>query len=49
MIIKSSQSGEDNSLSITQTGSVNLGLGDSYSSETSTFVGTDIPATGILS
>lgn len=46
MIIKSAESGLDNALSITQTGAVNLGLGDSYSSEASTFVGIDLVANG---
>lgn len=46
MIIKSSESGLENALTITQTGAVNLGFGDSYTSATNTFVGTDIPASG---
>ncbi|MGD9553434.1 MAG: flagellar filament capping protein FliD [Arcobacteraceae bacterium] len=46
MIIKSAESGLDNALTITQTGAVNLGLGDSYTSEDSTFVGTDVVANG---
>ncbi len=46
MIIKSAESGLDNALNITQTGAVNLGLGDSYSSGASTFVGTDTIALG---
>ncbi|MFA7090746.1 MAG: flagellar filament capping protein FliD [Arcobacteraceae bacterium] len=47
MIIKSSESGLDNALTITQTGAVNIGLGDSYTSAANTFVGTDIPANGL--
>lgn len=46
MVIKSAESGLDNALTITQTGSVNLGLGDSYTSEANTFVGTDMVANG---
>ncbi|MFA6789636.1 MAG: flagellar cap protein FliD N-terminal domain-containing protein, partial [Arcobacteraceae bacterium] len=47
MIIKSAESGLDNALTITQTGAVNIGLGDSYTSAANTFVGTDIPANGL--
>lgn len=46
MIIKSAESGLDNALTITQTGAVNLGLGDSYTSQANTFVGGDTVALG---
>jgi flagellar hook-associated protein 2 len=46
MIIKSAESGLDNALTVTQTGAVNLGLGDSYTSQANTFVGGDTVASG---
>jgi len=46
MIIKSAESGLDNALTVTQTGAVNLGLGDSYTSQANTFVGGDTVALG---
>jgi flagellar hook-associated protein 2 len=47
MVIKSSESGLDNALTITQSGAVNIGLGDSYTSTANTFVGTNVPANGL--
>jgi flagellar hook-associated protein 2 len=47
MIIKSAESGLTNALTITQTGAVNIGLGNSYTSAANTFVGTNTPADGL--
>ena len=44
MVIKSSESGLENALTIKQTGSVNLGLSDSFSSQANTFSAVDISA-----
>ena len=46
MIIKSSESGLENSISVAQSGGVNLGLGNTYSSQASDFVGTSLVTNG---
>ncbi|RXJ56377.1 flagellar filament capping protein FliD [Candidatus Marinarcus aquaticus] len=46
LIIKSGESGLSNALDITQSGGVNIGLGNSVVESGSTIVGTDIPTAG---
>ncbi|MFA7083164.1 MAG: flagellar filament capping protein FliD [Arcobacteraceae bacterium] len=47
MVIKSSESGLDNAITIKQSGAASvLGLGNIYNSQANTFVGTSIPASG---
>jgi flagellar hook-associated protein 2 len=46
MIIKSAQSGLDNSMRVTQNGGLDIGLGNTYASQASDFVGANTVANG---